>query len=799
MRIILLFIILNMLCSFVYAEEFEAVVIKNFPPHYTTNAIGKPDGFAIDTFEKIAETAGIKYKYRVFENWTDVWDYLETCRKCMIPNVGITDNRGKILDFTIPLETFVISVYVRTSTANVHDVSDLKDKKIAVLGTNVGIKLVKKFKNAGVNSFKTLESAIFSLLSGESDALIFPVVIMEKALKETGLEHKIKNTGIILSEVKRSVGIAKGNEAELKKLNDAAIKYIKSDHYKKTYVKWFSGVEKKDSETKYTIYFVILLVSMFASVLVIIYFIRSGRTVKPENHEATSEEKFFSDLFKNVDSYVYAIDAKTLEIVYCSNNLIELTGEEFIGKTCHNALMDMDNPCDFCRIDKMEKDKVYTHEFYYKGIGKYFLITERLMDWHDGTLVKFNSAIDVTDSRKSESNFIKKEEWFYSFFESSHVGMAIISPDFEFILSNKWIIEDLGVPISLIYERKFTDYIYEEDLNTVTSMLENAVKENISNFTMDIRLVSADHSIVYTQTSFTVYTDKDNQLDFIALIINDITERVSVENELKTNRDVLQKVNAELEKKVQVEAEKRVVNEQIIFEQKKFADIGDIMSAIAHQWRQPLNALGLNIQLITELYDFEELDEKQLSEITKKCLALIKYMSSTIDNFRDYFSPQECPEEFDINKIVKDSLNSIESLFYKSKTTCSFYSNCDNPVMVGYRNEISLTLLNVISNSLYAIKKHIEDEEIEKGEVVLEINCAQDNIIINVSDNGPGIPMVYQKRVFEPYFSTKSEGEGKGLGLYFAKMVVEKHMKGTINLVKSEIGTNIEITIPRKL
>ncbi len=238
----------------------------------------------------------------------------------------------------------------------------------------------------------------------------------------------------------------------------------------------------------------------------------------------------------------------------------------------------------------------------------------------------------------------------------------------------------------------------------------------------------------------------------------------------------LQQLNYALEQKVLYEVEQSRQKDQIMFRQSRLASMGEMIGNIAHQWRQPLNAMVLIIQSFQmkkmaglELSD--EFVEKQANE----GIALASLMSQTIDDFRNFFKPNKDAKTFSAKEMVAYSMNLVKD--YYAKAGIEIYLSGSSDVQVsGYPNEFSQVIMNLFSNA----KDVLEERGILEKYIEILISKEGENAIIGVIDNGGGISEEVQDRMFEPYFTTKHKASGTGIGLYMSKQIIEKQMNGTI-------------------
>jgi PAS domain S-box-containing protein len=221
------------------ATQITVVVVKNFPPHYSLNKNGEPQGFAIDIIEQLAENSGLKLNYIIKDNWVDTAIALKNGEADLIPNLGITKIRQQDFDFTNPVEIYPISIITRTETNNIKSKTDLSGKTVGVVKFNVGGKIVKSLSNVTTITYEQPENALIALLSGQVDAVVYPQSVMLKIARESRLERYIKIAGKPLKEIRRAIAIQKGNSKLLEKLNNSINTFLLSPQYENIYNKWY--------------------------------------------------------------------------------------------------------------------------------------------------------------------------------------------------------------------------------------------------------------------------------------------------------------------------------------------------------------------------------------------------------------------------------------------------------------------------------------------------------------------------------------------------------------------------------
>lgn len=317
-------------------------------------------------------------------------------------------------------------------------------------------------------------------------------------------------------------------------------------------------------------------------------------------------------------------------------------------------------------------------------------------------------------------------------------------------------------------DEKITQIISKDDWEKIKMTIE--AYGSISNMTVKIK------NLTY-EVSGTI--SKNISSSYIKLILKDVT--------------TYETKNKQLQELVDAEIKKRMESEYLLMQQAKLATIGEMIGHIAHQWRQPLSKLGGIFMNLESAYSFNELTEEYLEEKLKAGNQLIKYMSVTIDDFRNFFEPKHQKVTFIINEQIENALNIIKaSLVYKHIDIN--FQNKDKLVKTsGYPNEFSQVILNIIANA----EDVIVAREVQNGEITINIQEMKHTILINIEDNGGGIQEDTLDKIFDIYFTTKNRKEGSGLGLYMSKLIIETKLNGTISASNTHQGAKFTITLTK--
>ncbi len=229
--------------------------------------------------------------------------------------------------------------------------------------------------------------------------------------------------------------------------------------------------------------------------------------------------------------------------------------------------------------------------------------------------------------------------------------------------------------------------------------------------------------------------------------------------------------------KIRLVHKEKEEQKELLVHQSKLASMGEMIGNIAHQWRQPLTHLGYTFMNIKEAQKHAELTEEYLDKKIEEANRQLAFMSETIDDFKDFYTPKKEKETFSLLQATQETLEIMAHTFKQNNIEVELIRLHDSHIY-NYKNEYKQVLLNLLSNA----KDALIEREIQTAKITLKI----DNNSIQVEDNAGGIKEDIIKRIYEPYFTTK-EGNS-GIGLYMSKMIVEKNMRGKLLVKNNDKG-----------
>ncbi|MDY0320238.1 MAG: GAF domain-containing sensor histidine kinase [Arcobacteraceae bacterium] len=249
----------------------------------------------------------------------------------------------------------------------------------------------------------------------------------------------------------------------------------------------------------------------------------------------------------------------------------------------------------------------------------------------------------------------------------------------------------------------------------------------------------------------------------------------------------------------ELQDELNVSREQMLFQQSKMAAMGEMIGNIAHQWRQPLSAITTASSGMKLKQEYGMLTNEDIIDFNDSIITHANYLSKTIDDFRNFFKSSKELELFNVQKLVDNSVKLVESS-YKHNYIDLVVDIKDDISLKGFLSEAIQALINILNNAKDAVVSNEPNQKV----VMINVYLENDNIVISIQDSGGGIPDKIKEKIFEPYFTTKHQSQGTGIGLYMSNEIISKHLNGKITVENMKFnyndsecfGANFKIYLP---
>ncbi|NTV50735.1 MAG: DUF3365 domain-containing protein [Geobacteraceae bacterium] len=285
---------------------------------------------------------------------------------------------------------------------------------------------------------------------------------------------------------------------------------------------------------------------------------------------------------------------------------------------------------------------------------------------------------------------------------------------------------------------------------------------------------------------------------------HDITDRKNIENALLEQADQLEdeiskreaaqakleELNRSLEDRIDQAVADLRHKDLALIQQGRLASMGEMVNNIAHQWRQPLNNIGLIIQNLQFSFDAGNISHDELKKEINTAMDVILHMSRTIDDFRNFFREDKRKCEFNVSKTIHRAIEFVSAILSSNKVQIDFEDD-ESVIADGYQNEYAQVILNILSNAREAcIERSI-------GAPCIQIRITRENghSAVYIRDNCGGIAENIMPKIFDPYFTTHSPDKGTGIGLYMSKMIIEQNMGGHLTASNTEDGVEFRIEV----
>jgi PAS domain S-box-containing protein len=348
----------------------------------------------------------------------------------------------------------------------------------------------------------------------------------------------------------------------------------------------------------------------------------------------------------------------------------------------------------------------------------------------------------------------------------------------------------------------------------------------------EIALRHKDGRIIWLKIDLTAFYDENGNYAGGGGYVQDITHYKNKEDELSHSRRLLDIKQAELDAlkmnmkfQVQTEVSKGRKQQEDILYHARLAEMGEMVSSIAHQWRQPLSALSFIIEDIRDAYHFGELDIQYLDDAIDECMSYIRFMSETMDDFRNFFRPEPDKEYFNLIEKTVDVVKMQYGRFEVGAVNVTIMCDIDGQqghvltleyghgvrfhsedfktdagiVVFGYPNLYKQVIINLLNNSVDAIMESREDGSkgvTEAGHIYITTGVKEGTAFISIEDNGTGIPADIMCKIFDSEFTTKPKSKGTGIGLHMAKAIVENSLNGSITCDNGKHGARFTVEMP---
>ena len=481
------------------------------------------------------------------------------------------------------------------------------------------------------------------------------------------------------------------------------------------------------------------------------YFLRQKNILRNENKRIIEYINFHREVEKK------SIHTKFRQLLKSGVNITEDIVEKYEKESIQNLKIQIIKWIEQIRYE--QNGYVWVHDTSYHLIAHPFR----------------KQSIGVDDTNNTDSTGAKIFQQF--------IEVATTNKDGGFV-EYFWAKPEFGAPrkkIGFLYLDQEWEWVvgtglYADDIESSLQKKKLTLEKKIDKYVRIILLTALSLMILLGVVSFII---SQNIVD----VFTSYSQKVSKKEQ------ALKEFNKMLSTRVKEALKVAKQKDQALLHQSRLAQMGEMISMIAHQWRQPLCEIsGIFMEMETAA-KFDKADKAFVQKEAKNGDKIISYMSKTIDDFRDFFKPAKTKKSFSLKKACEEAMSLADASVKSRNIILKLYAKEDIQV-IGYASEFAQVILNLILNA----KDVLIQRDIKNPTILIKIDIDNEKTFVSVSDNGGGVDDSIVEKVFEPYFSTKKTA-GTGLGLYMSKMIIEEKMGGNIFVKNSEKGAMFCIKI----
>jgi PAS domain S-box-containing protein len=389
-------------------------------------------------------------------------------------------------------------------------------------------------------------------------------------------------------------------------------------------------------------------------------------------------------------------------------------------------------------------------------------------------------------TRKEQEQILHAKLAWEQTFDAVSDLIFITDTDYTIIRANRAMAERFGITLKELIGRKCFEVMHCTQF-APDHCLHSSVLESGEPQTSEFN-VENPHGIV--QITMSPLYNAEGQIRAIVHVARDVTEKRRQEELLASQQKQLEEINSSLERRITEAVAELRKKDDILIQQSRLTAMSEMISSIAHQWRQPLNNIGLIVQNLQLAFKAHDLTEQELDADVADAMKVLQQMSETIDDFRNFFSYEEETSTFVVNDVFSRALSFIVPSMKRKGIRIKLEEE-PGVIAAGYPNEYMQSFLNIMLNA----KDTLMDRQVEKPFIAIRLFQENGRSIVTIRDNGGGIREDVLPKIFDPYFTTKKQCMGGGIGLYMAKMIIEKKMHGHLSACNVDAGAEFRIEV----
>jgi len=531
-----------------------------------------------------------------------------------------------------------------------------------------------------------------------------------------------------------------------------------------------------------------LSISFIIALLIILYFLAKQKSLN--NQLKDTQQNFdLGQNIANVGIWTLNYDTNKLNWTEGVHNIFQTDSSKFV--TSFEAFLKFVHPSDrdiltkeYSDSVKEKRDYFIEHRIIVNDVVKF--VEERCHNYFNknGEITKsVGTILDITKRKSLEDSLIQSninlerkveekvkelkesKKYYEDMVENLNDWVWEVDENGIYTFCNQKVYDVIGYTVQEVIGKTPFDFMSKQEAIRVGNIFKTIADNKDTIINLENELIHKDgHKIICNTNGKPLFSNTGKRVGYRG-IDRDITLEQKMKNE-------------------------KALQDQQMLQQSKLAQMGEMISMIAHQWRQPLTAISATTNNLSFKIMMDDIDKEEFEKEINLISDYSQHLSKTINDFRGFFKENKNKELTTTGDIVNSTLKIIKTLIENRNIKLDINVDCDDE-FYSYPNEIKQVVLNLIKNA----EDILIDREIENPVITLETKCIEDKKIIIVKDNAKGIPLDIIEKIFDPYFSTKKEKDGTGLGLYMSKTIIEEHCGGKLTVLNDKDGAIFTISL----
>lgn len=500
---------------------------------------------------------------------------------------------------------------------------------------------------------------------------------------------------------------------------------------------------------------------------------KTGTTLTEQESILLAKQEL-EQIFDAVSDLIFIVDKD--HIIVRANRAMAtrcgLSPKELVGRKCYEVIHGVNCSAVDCLYANSEDSRsLHIVELELATLQGIFEITfSPLFNAQGERTASVHIARDITEKRRVEQAFQESEQRFSLFMEHLPLAVFIKDQGGRILYANQYLKELFTA--EQINGLTANELLPDETARKMAMDDKESLAQGLGLY-RDVLVDAYGQEVIFDTYKFPIpCADGTTLLGGISV---DVTGKRRQEELLIAQQQKLREVNATLEARISAAVTELRRKDALLIQESRLSAMGEMISNLAHQWRQPLNNIGLIVQDLQLAFKANELTAEELDADIADAMNVLQHISGTIDNFRNFFITEKEQSTFFINEVIGRALALVGTAL-KNHGIRTAVEEQPYVTAEGYPNEYAQAFLNIILNARDALL----EQKVQEPLITIRIFEENGRSIVTIRNNGGGIKEDILPKIFDPYFSTKQQDIGSGIGLYMSKMIIEKHMKGLL-------------------